>query len=74
MSQDYTADEMMGAIDKAAKEFNLPELMRLTHLPADVIEGKRVMNRKERREWYRQNKDRLKLPAWGQLDTLLKKK
>lgn len=73
MSQDYTTDEMMGAIDKAAKEFNLPELVRLTRLPADVIEGKRLMSRKERRQWYRDNKDRLKLPAWDKLDTLLKK-
>lgn len=75
MSHDIeqTPEEIHADIDKAAKEFNLTELKRLMRLPEDVIVGQRVMGRKERRQWYRDNKSRLKLPPWGQLDTLTKK-
>lgn len=35
------------------------------------MEGlKENMTRKERREWYRQNKNRLHLPSWGELQKL----
>ncbi len=64
--------EIKQAIDKAHQERNLPELVRLTGLPADVITGQRVMTRKERRTWYRENKRRLQLPAWGKLGILKK--
>jgi hypothetical protein len=67
------SDDIHKEIDKAANEFDLPKLMMLTGLPADVITGQRVMPRKERRAWYRMNKKRLNLPEWGKLDTLLKK-
>lgn len=57
-------------IDEAAKTFNLPELVRLTNLPEDVITGNLVMGRKERRQWYYENRKRLNLPSWGKLETL----
>lgn len=59
-------------IDEAAAVFDLPKLVRLTGLPEDVIKGERKMTRKERRAWYRDNHKRLKLPVWGQLETLRK--
>ncbi len=66
-------NDVMAQIDKAAKEFNEPELMRLTRLPLDVIKGERIMDRAERRKWYHDNKKRLNLPPWNKLDTLMKK-
>ncbi len=67
------SEEIHKEIDEAAAKMDLPKLMRLTGLPPDVITGERVMSRKERREWYRKNKVRLKLPAWDQLHTLTEK-
>lgn len=60
-------------IDDAAAAFDLPKLVRLTGLPPEVIKGERVMTRKERRQWYHENRKRLQLPEWGQLETLMKK-
>lgn len=65
--------EIEQQIIEAEKEKNITKLMKLTGFPADVIAGVRVMTRKERREWYRQNKKRLGLPAWNKLESLEKK-
>ncbi len=64
------SEEIHKEIDEAMAKKDLSKLMRLTNLPADVITGQRVMSRKERRQWYRDNKVRLKLPTWDQLHTL----
>ncbi len=65
-------EEIHKEIDKAASEKDLGKIMRLTGLPPDVITGQRVMLRKERREWYRENKKRLKLPEWNKLAEWMK--
>lgn len=65
------SDDIHKEIDAAMHTKDLSKLMALTNLPADVITGQRVMSRKERRQWYRDNRVRLKLPAWGKLETLM---
>lgn len=72
MSQDSTED-IHKQIDKAVEGRDLKEVIRLTGLPLEVITHQRVMTRKERRKWYRDNKVRLKLPKWGQLKDLNEK-
>lgn len=64
--------EMSDKIVAAEEKKDLDELVRLTGIPAEVIIGMRTMKRKERRQWYRDNKARLKLPPWGQLEGLEK--
>lgn len=63
-------EDIKKQIVEAEEKKDLDALMRLTGIPGDVIIGARVMTRKERRKWYRDNKSRLKLPAWGQLENL----
>ena len=72
MSQDIqqTPEEIRESIAKAHKDKDLSELARLTKIPADVIAGVRVMSRKERRQWYYENRKRLGLPKWSLLETL----
>jgi hypothetical protein len=65
-------EEIQKEIDDAAASFDMPKLVRLTGLPEDVITGVHKMSRKERRAWYHENHKRLKLPVWGQLETLRK--
>lgn len=65
--------DVMKQIDEAVSKKDLDEVMRLTKLPLDVITGQRIMTRKERREWYHQNRKRLKLSTWGSLGLLSKK-
>lgn len=72
MSQDSTED-IHKQIDKAVEGRDLKEVMRLTGLPLEVVTHQRVMTRKERRKWYHDNRRRLKLPKWGQLESLDKK-
>lgn len=67
------SDDVLKEIDDAAAKFDMPKLMRLTGLPEDVLRGERIMSRKDRRKWYFQNKDRLNLPEWDQLQNLVKK-
>lgn len=66
-------NELLKEIDAAAGAKDLSKVQRLTGLPVDVITGQRMMTRKERRKWYRDNKVRLRLPKWGQLKDLNEK-
>ncbi len=69
-----TPEEIKEAIKVAHEKKDLSELQRLTGFPIDVIVGKRVMTRKERRSWYHENRRRLNLPAWDKLGELQVKK
>lgn len=67
-------DMLKEQIKTAHEKKDLSELVRLTGFPVDVIVGKRIMTRKERRAWYHENRRRLRLPKWSELDTLETKK
>lgn len=54
-------------IDLAIKEGRFDDVARVTGIPADVLKGLRVMNRRDRRTWYHENRKRLGLPRWGEL-------
>ncbi len=67
-------EETKEAIRVAHEKKDLGQLQRLTGFPVDVIVGKRVMTRTERRKWYHENRRRLNLPAWSKLGELEVKK
>lgn len=67
------SDDIHKEIGEAYAAKDLSKVVRLTGLPAEVIVGHRVMSRKERRQWYRENKKRLHLPQWNKLEDLKKK-
>lgn len=68
-NEEHTLEDL----DAAYKAKDLSKIMAMTGLPVDVITGQRIMSRKERRQWYRDNKSRLKLPKWSELNTLSNK-
>lgn len=70
MSEELTPEQFKAEIQKAEAERDFPKLSRMLNLPVEVLMGQRVLSRKERRQWYHENRKRLGLPKWGALETL----
>lgn len=59
-------------IELASKEGRVEDLSAMLRIPVPVLLGVQKMTRKERRQWYHENRKRLNLPKWGSLKTLEK--
>lgn len=68
-----TDEQFKAEVQKAEGERNFPRLSALIGLPIDVLTGQRILSRKERRQWYHENRKRLGLPKWGNLQTMKQK-
>lgn len=68
-----TVEARKQAVEAALKANDVQSLSMLVGIPVEVLSGISKMTRKERRQWYHENRKRLGLPRWGDLTTLDKK-